>query len=332
MTITYRQLILIFATAILFTACGNTTSASKQVAKNADETVQIPTFSPDSAYRFVEEQLAFGARVPGSKAHTECLTYFQQKFEQFGAEVKVQEGYGTRYDGKRVDLYNVIARINPDAMRRVIVCAHWDCRPWADEEENSRHHNTPVMGANDGASGVGVIMELCRTMSTQLPEVGVDFILFDYEDSGTPTFHDGVHQENTWCLGSQYWARTLKNTSSKPMYGILLDMVGAPGAQFYQEQISLYYAPNIVDKIWNKAATLGYSQYFVPQMGGIVTDDHQYMNEIAGIPTANIIQYNPMSENGFGDYWHTLNDDMSNIDRNTLMVVGNTVLNIIYHE
>ncbi len=311
-------------------SCNGETSTHERTNAEQETRISVPVFSPDSAYRYVEEQLAFGARTPGSEAHKKCLKYFKEEFERFGAEVEIQEGYGTMYDGSRAALYNVIARVNPKAEQRVMICAHWDCRPWADNDPDEANHRTAVMGANDGASGCGVILEMCRAMSSQLPKIGVDFVLFDLEDSGTPNFYDGPQRDDTWCLGSQYWARSLKGESY--IYGILLDMVGAPGAKFFKEGISMHFAPQLVEKVWEKAAELGYSEYFVQQDGGIVTDDHQYVNTIAGIPCINIIQFNPYNPNGFGDYWHTIGDDMRNIDRNTLMTVGRTVMETIYSE
>ncbi len=328
----YRKSLASILLALALFSCGNNNNNEK-TATSEQKSITLPSFSADSAYKYVEDQLNFGARVPGSTAHKQCLEYYINKFEDFGATTEIQEGYGIMYDGKRENLYNVIAKINPNASQRILICAHWDCRPWADEETDEELQKTPVMGANDGASGVAVIMELCRIMSKNSPNVGVDFVLFDLEDSGTPTFFKGkVAHNDTWCLGSQYWAKTLKNSNTKPIYGILLDMVGAPGAQFYKEGISMHFAPHIVEKVWSNAYDLGFSQYFKQHEGGMVTDDHLYVNTIANIPCINIIQYNPLSEHGFGEYWHTINDDISNIDKNTLAVVGNTLIKTIYEE
>ena len=187
------------------------------------------------------------------------------------------------------------------------------------------------MGANDGASGVGVLLEVARQLHLNEPIIGVDIVLFDLEDWGTPEFYTAPQREDTWCLGSQYWSQQAVKSGYKAEFGILLDMVGAPNAQFYKEQISTYYASFAVEKVWNAAQSLGFGSYFINQSGGAVTDDHLYVNRVANIPCIDIIQYNPYSTTGFGDYWHTVDDTMKNIDKNTLYVVGQTLLQVIYN-
>jgi len=188
------------------------------------------------------------------------------------------------------------------------------------------------MGANDAASGVGVLMEVARQLGKQSPEVGVDLIFLDSEDYGTPEFYKGPQNEDSWCLGTQYWAKNPHVPGYHARFGVLLDMVGAPGATFYKEQESLDFASGIVDKVWNKAREYGFSSYFVEATGGSITDDHIYINKIAGIPCIDIIQFDPQSKSGFGTYWHTTHDTMDNVDRKTLMVVGQTLLGVIYSE
>ena len=188
------------------------------------------------------------------------------------------------------------------------------------------------MGANDGASGVGVLLELARQFQIQQPNIGVDIIFFDAEDYGATEEFRGENTEDSWCLGAQYWAKNPHLPGYRAEYGILLDMVGGTQATFYCEQISEYYAMNVVNKVWSQAKSLGFGQYFIDQKGGTVTDDHLYVNKIAGIPSIDIIQFDPNSDSGFAHYWHTVDDTMKNIDKNTLNAVGTTLMHVVYNE
>ena len=205
--------------------------------------------------------------------------------------------------------------------------AHWDSRPWADNDPDEANHTKPVMGANDGASGVGVLLEVARQLSINRPEIGVDILLVDAEDSGTSD------NEESWGLGAQYWAQHPHVNPYKPMFGILLDMVGGEGASFYKEGMSKQYANAIVNKVWAAAKTAGYGSYFPDGDGGAVTDDHIPLNQKAGIPTIDIIPYYPdCTASSFGPTWHTVSDTMEHIDKNTLLAVGQTVLQVLYTE
>jgi hypothetical protein len=220
---------------------------------------------------------------------------------------------------------NIIAEINPQAEQRILLLAHWDCRPWADSDPNTENHNKAVMGANDGASGVGVLMEIARALQINKPKIGVDILLVDDEDWGD---HNG--DENTWALGTQYWAKNMHRNGYRPMYGILLDMVGDSNASFYHEYYSTTYAKGIVQEVWKVAQKLGYGDYFISQQGGAITDDHLFVNK-AGIPCINIIDMRHDSPNGFFPHWHTVNDTLENINPATLKAVGQTVLTLIYN-
>ena len=188
-----------------------------------------------------------------------------------------------------------------------------------------------IDGADDGASGVGVLLEIARQFSAKAPSVGVDIIFFDAEDYGTPEF-DKEYKADTWCLGTQFWAKNPHVKGYKADFGILLDMVGAKGATFFKEQTSLHYAPNIVEEVWSTARNLGYGKFFISAPGGAITDDHQYVITGRNIPCIDIINYDPEAETGFGAYWHTQNDTMDNIDRETLKAVGQTVLEVVYNR
>lgn len=310
----------------LMTGC---TSKTTTPVKTTVPDVEV-NFSGDSAYKYVAEQVAFGPRVPGSEAHGRCLEYLVKTLERMGAEVEINEGEATGYDSNMWPVKNIIARINPKKANRVIVCSHWDSRPFADHDEDASYHNKPIDGANDGASGVGVIIEMARQMQIKAPTIGVDLILFDTEDCGTPD-HIKVKKyvADSWCLGSQVWGKT---TKSEARYGILLDMVGAEGAMFYQEMFSKQVGQNIVDKVWNTAKHIGYGNHFVYDEGGYITDDHYYVSKLTGVPCIDIIQYEPHSGSSFYKHWHTHNDTMEHISRETLEAVGRVVLTVIYNE
>ncbi len=293
--------------------------------------VQVPAFNSDSAYAYVKAQVDFGPRVPNTAEHKKCAVYLADKLRAFGAAVTEQRATLKAFDGTKLDAVNIIGVYNPDAQRRVLLFAHWDSRPWCDQDADPANHKKPVLGANDGASGVGVLLEMARQFNARKPDIGVDIIFFDAEDYGAPEGVPG-NTEDSWCLGTQYWCASPHVPGYQARYGILLDMVGAPGATFYKEQISMYYAPNIVEKVWSVAQKLGFGNYFVNEQGGGVTDDHVYVNKLLQIPSIDIIHYNSNSGHGFGDYWHTVNDNMDNIDKNTLYAVGTTLLNVVYSE
>ena len=208
--------------------------------------------------------------------------------------------------------------------------AHWDTRPWADNDPDEKNHKTPILGANDGASGVGALLEIARLVNQQQPELGIDIILLDAEDYGAPQFYTGKHKEEFWCLGSQYWARNPHVQGYNARFGILLDMVGGEGSVFMKEGYSEEFAPDINKKVWKAAKKAGYGKTFMDGNGGFVTDDHLFINRLARIKTIDIIPYN--QEGDFTPTWHTVNDNMEHIDKNTLKAVGQTVLEVIYNE
>ena len=297
---------------------------------------QLSTFSADSAYTYIAQQLAFGARVPGTQAHEACGDWLVSELARHGAQVKNQHGTMTNYAGKPQTIRNIVAILEGNTSHAILLCAHWDCRPWSDEEELYEDRFEPVMGANDGASGVGVILEMVRQLSIRkskgefIPTVQVVF--FDCEDMGTPAHFTGSQRDHTWCLGSQYWAQQLKiqNSKFKINYGVLLDMVGDPSATFPKEYFSMQYAGGYVEQLWRTAQRLGYGRYFVQQATYYpITDDHYYVSTIAGIPCVDIIDYKTNTETGFAEWWHTQHDDIQNINKQTLQAVGETVLTTI---
>lgn len=297
------------------------------------EGVQVPDFNADSAYQFVAKQVAFGPRVPNTKPHRQTGDWLVETLEGYGAEVTVQDFTATAYDGTELYLRNIIASFKPEARKRIALAAHWDTRPYADREEDESLWRTPIEGANDGGSGVGVLLEVARQFSnSELPQAGVDLIFFDGEDYGAPEFVENrPGDERSWALGSQYWMSNLHKPGYSAYYGILLDMVGAPNATFYREGYSREYAPSVVEKVWAWGNELGYSQYFKYLNSEAIIDDHVYMNA-AGIPTIDIIQFDPASDFYFGPYHHRISDNLEGISRETLEAVGETVLHVVYNE
>ena len=313
--------------AALFSSC----KSNKQVEEVLNPVG--PAFIADSAMAYCQAQCDFGPRTMNSKAHDLCEEWIINKFKGFGLEVETQKADLTGWDGTKLHSTNIIARFNPQAERRILICAHWDSRPWADNDPDSTNWHKPVLAANDGASGVGVMLEVARLLQNDTTlAIGVDLVCFDAEDYGTPQWAEkNEDSENTWALGAQYWAKNLPE-NYKPQFGILLDMVGGQGAKIYQEQNSIRYAASIVDKVWSAARHAGFSSVFANEVGGGVTDDHVPVNE-AGIPTVDIIPFYPdCRQSSFGPTWHTINDDMEHLDINTLKAVGQTLIQVIYSE
>ena len=308
---------------ILLHACQNKTRVTH---------ITTPTFNADSAYHHINKQVNFGPRVPNTKEHKLCAHYLANELKRYGAHVIEQQAEATAFDGTKLHITNIIGEYNPDAEGRILLFAHWDTRPFADHDPNLSLYNTPIDGANDGASGVGVLLEIARLIGINDHNLGVDIIFFDAEDYGQPNNSSFHQQEDTWCLGSQYWAKNPHKANYHAQYGILLDMVGAKDATFYQEGFSMEMAPQLVNQMWMQGLTNGYSNYFRLERSGKITDDHLYVGAIRKIPCVNIIQQSK-DKNGdlsFGKYWHTHDDTMDNISRKTLFVVGHTVLETIY--
>ena len=295
--------------------------------------VETPDFKADSAYAFIEKQVQFGPRIPGSVASQNTLQFLVTKLKSYGWTVTEQPFTAFRYDGKKLQGTNIIAQFQPAVAKRILLAAHWDARSIADKD--SVRKNEPIDAANDGASGVGVLLEIARNLheAKNKPAVGVDIVLFDLEDHGEPEDYAGEHKPNSWALGSQHWAANLVPANYKAYYGILLDMVGGKGAMFPHEGSSMQYAPGIVRSVWSTATDLGYSNLFVDQDAFGISDDHTAVNEIAKIQMIDIIDLR--ASNGgfeFGSFHHTHADNLANIDKSTLKAVGQTLLQVLYRE
>ena len=331
-----KIMIALLIVALIAGAAFNFLPSNKAEVSETEEIEKVqpvgPDFNADSAYIYLQEQCDFGPRTMNSTAHDKCEKWIIQKFEQYGCKVTTQKATLNGYDGTPLRSTNIMASYNPKATTRIMFCAHWDCRPWADNDPDSTNWRKPIVAANDAASGVGVMIELARILKGSGLELGVDFICFDAEDYGTPQWFEGEDPGDTWALGAQYFDSNLPEGSA-PRYGILLDMVGGVGAKFYREGMSMQYAPAIVKKVWNAARQVGYGSYFPKADGGMITDDHIPVNQTANIPCIDVIPYYPdCAQSSFGPTWHTIADNMDNIDKNTLKAVGQTMVQVLFTE
>ena len=331
-----KIMIALLIVALIAGAAFNFLPSNKAEVSETEEIEKVqpigPDFNADSAYIYLQEQCDFGPRTMNSTAHDKCEKWIIQKFEQYGCKVTTQKATLNGYDGTPLRSTNIMASYNPEATTRIMFCAHWDCRPWADNDPDSTNWHKPIIAANDAASGVGVMIELARILKGSGLELGVDFVCFDAEDYGTPQWFEGEDPGDTWALGAQYFANNLPEGYA-PRYGILLDMVGGVGAKFYREGMSMQYAPAIVKKVWNAARQVGYGSYFPKDDGGMITDDHIPVNQTANIPCIDVIPYYPdCAQSSFGPTWHTIADNMDNIDKNTLKAVGQTMVQVLFTE
>lgn len=317
--------ILSMIAAVMVTASCGSSTASSSSAESSETTAPaaVVDFNADSAFAFVKHQCDFGPRVPETPAHEQCGKWIEAQLGRFCDKVVAQKAKLTTFDGKNLNATNYIGIINPNAKERILLLAHWDCRPWADADPDDSKRKEPVMGANDGASGVGVLLELARVMKDKKPDVGVDILFVDAEDWGADD------EEESWALGTQYWAKNPHVKGYKAKYGILLDMVGASDAQFYHEGFSMQCAPDVVEKVWSIAGDSGYSNHFKSMEYGAATDDHVFIIR-GGIPCIDIIDMRPGTSGGFYPYWHTTGDTIDKISPETLKAVGQTIANLIY--
>lgn len=327
---------LLLMCALALGACKSSKSSVEADAPAIDSArICAVKFSGDSAFQFVKAQCDFGPRLPNSKAIEQCGDYIAGKFAAYGLEVTNQRTVVKGWDGTDLKCRNIIASYNPDEAKRIIICTHYDSRPWADNDPDESLRHEPVMAANDGASGVGVMLEMARVIGQLNLKFGVDFICFDAEDYGAPDWAPAAVQAvsaDSWCLGSQYWSKNPHKEGYTAEYGILLDMVGGRGATFSFEGFSKKYAQSIVIRTWEAARYADAADYFPNRDGGYVTDDHVPMNEVAMIPTIDIIPFYTDGESSFGPTWHTTHDTIENIDPDVLRAVGQTLVQLLSEE
>jgi Zn-dependent M28 family amino/carboxypeptidase len=328
-----KSLLFVFLLGLVFTSCEE---EPRRITKNKPKPTQPfvpiakPVFNGDNAYNYVQKQVDFGPRVPGTSEHKACAEYLEKELKSFGLQTTLQVGKTTSFDGVELPVYNITGKYDPENLNRIMLFAHWDTRPFADRDTKDK--GKPILGANDGGSGVGVILELVRAImqDSLKPKVGIDFVFFDVEDYGKTGGSMTIPGTNTWCLGSQYWASNLEEDFIKPKYGVLLDMVGAKDAVFPIEEQSKKFNSPLVSKVWYLAGKLGYGNYFIQELSGGVTDDHVQVS-LVGIPSIDIIHYDPYKRD-FGHFHHRHSDNMDVINKNTLKAVGETMLELIYRE
>lgn len=312
-----------------FVACKTNTTEQAEVLV-ATSKLEKPSFSSDSAYSFIEQQIDFGARIPNTPAQKKCADYLSNKLKQYGAEVIVQTTKLPIYNGQIVPCYNIIGSFNPTIKRRLLLCAHWDTRPFSDRAD--KNQSTPNLGVDDGASGVAVLLEIARQLQIKPSEIGIDIIFFDVEDYGPPASEEAKYSgRDFYALGTQYWCKNPHIANYSASNGILLDMVGARNATFTFEGVSMQYAPEFMKQVWNNAASLGHGKYFIKRVTQPIIDDHYYINTLTTTPTIDIIYRTLETESGFAKHWHTHDDTIDNIDKNTLQTVGETVLATLYN-
>jgi len=317
---------------VIVSACKKGNEATEEPKVDASAPIAVPAFSRDSAYAFVEKQVAFGPRVPGSAAHNAMQKWMVQQFKKYGATVTEQSFKAQTATIGEVRSANIIAAFNPTYARRVVLAAHWDTRYAADEDDE--RPKDPIDGADDGGSGVGILMEVARLIQQNPIPLGVDIVLFDTEDQG-----DSNGGAETWCLGSQYWASNPHVKGYRAEYGILLDMAGAKGAAFSKEDLSQVFPADKVskiyhhyDKLWDLASGMGHGNLFINVRGRPLTDDHYFVNSYTSIPMIDIINRPVNSEKGFGAHWHTHDDNMKIIDPQILGTVGQVVTAYLYRS
>lgn len=272
-----------------------------------------PAFDGKRAFADLEKQVSFGPRVPGTPGHRQCLDWLIEQLEKTADRVEIQT-FTQVVGGKSLRLYNIFGIFNENASKRIMLCAHWDTRPTADEELDPAKRRQPILGANDGASGVAVLLELARQFKVKRPEVGVIIALWDGEDYGPDV--------NSMLLGSRYFAKNMGKL--RPTYGILLDMVGDRDLQIYKEVNSVQAAPQLVERVWRIAGELGYRKYFPDAVKYAIIDDHIPLIE-AGVPCIDLIDFDY-------PYWHTLEDTADKCSPEALQVVGEVVAALVYSE
>ncbi len=314
----------------MLTACNPSGRTSPNETGTAK--ITVPTFNADSAYRFTSDQVDFGPRVPNTEAHVRCGEYLAGQLKKFGAQVTNQNMTLRTYDGINLNARNIIGSFQPENKNRILLFAHWDTRPFADRDPDPANHRKPIDGANDGAGACAILLEIARQIGSQQPTVGVDIIFFDAEDWGVPEFDKKKEYLGGWCLGSDFWARNPHVANYSARYGILLDLVSAPNATFYKEYYSMQSANHVIKKVWDAAKITGFDSYFVDKEGGAIEDDHVHVIRHRKIPCIDIIQFDPDTDHNFGAYWHTLNDNMSQVSKETMRAVGQTVLYVLYNE
>jgi Zn-dependent M28 family amino/carboxypeptidase len=283
--------------------------------------VATPEFNGASAFDLLLKQTSFGPRNPGSEGHRACLQFLLASLRASADEVHTQEFTHSGYGGESLRMTNIIAAFRPAAPSRILLCAHWDTRPRAERDEDKAKRSLPIIGANDGASGVAVLLQMAALLKATPPPIGVDIVFFDGEDFGKEGDLD------RYLLGSRFFAKS-KDVNYQPRYGILLDMVGDANLDIPREQNSIRFAPDVVAQVWSAARELGITQ-FSEETGDEIFDDHIPLNE-AGIKTIDLIDFD--YPDASHRYWHTHNDTPDHCSGESLGAVGTVLMHVIYRS
>lgn len=273
----------------------------------------IPEFNGKKAFEYLEAQCEFGPRNPGSEGHSQCKDYFVNFLRMHGASVQTQE-FSAEVRGQKYQFTNIIASYYPNRPRRIFIGAHWDTRPWADRDEDTSNHKIPIIGANDAASGVAVLLELATILQSHEPPVyGIDLIFFDAEDAGT------YGSNEDWCLGSKYFVE--QYSGKKPEYVIVVDMIGDADLDILIESFSKNSSPALVKKVWDTAGKNNINA-FSSKVTNFIYDDHYPFLE-AGYEAIDIIDMDY-------PYWHTIEDTPDKCSPKSLQSVGTVLTHLIY--
>ncbi len=276
---------------------------------------QIPEFDKNSAFKFLNEQCELGYRFPGTEEIELCRNYIVSELEKHTSDITKQE-FEIFSDSVFYEGVNIIAEFYPEMSRRILLGAHYDTREWADKDTISANHYKPVLGANDGASGVAVLLEIARIISSEQPaQYGVDLVFFDLEDAGN------YIEMDTWCLGSKYFAENFKG--QKPEKAIIVDLIGDKDLQIFMESFSYQSSPSLTNEIWSIAKELGFTE-FIPKLKYKIYDDHLSLIR-EGFNAVDIIDRDY-------PYWHTVHDTPDKCSAESLYKVGQVLLNLIYRE
>ncbi|MFU8812700.1 MAG: M28 family peptidase [Balneolaceae bacterium] len=320
----FRPLLAVFCLLLAAAACSRPSGANLQFEEQGRD---VPEFDGEQAYHWVEQQLAFGPRVPGTPEHVSTMEFLRDRLrDQAGRQAVFVQRFEQEVYGEQLTMFNVLASFGLQHTDRIVLAAHWDTRPRA--ERDPERPQDPLMGADDGGSGVAVLLELARIFAENPPPIGVDLILFDGEDYGEESDLDH------YFLGARHWGANPPVPGYSPRFGILLDMVGGRDAIFSKEGYSMQFAPNLVNEIWEIAAEKGHGNLFQDRRGGLVADDHMIVQRTTGIPMINIIHHTrrPDGSVEFAPWWHTHDDDIDIIDAATLQAVGDVLLELIYNR
>lgn len=306
---------LVGAMSLTVAACGGGDSGGSTLAAR----VERPPFDADRAFQDIERQVAFGPRVPGSAGHAQQLEWLETELRALADTVFLDPFEHVTREGHELDLTNVIARFGPADGSRLLLLTHWDTRPRADQSLEQSDRDRPVTGANDGASGTAILLELARMFNNQPPDRGVELLFSDGEDYGPST--------DDMFLGARHYVAGI-GSDNPPAFGILLDMVGDADPSFPVEAYSMEDAGQVVQRVWGIAADLGYRRFFPMDRTVRVVDDHVQFNE-AGIPVADVIDFDYGPGNSF---WHTPRDVLGNTSAQTLLMVGEVVAEVVYRN